>query len=253
MIYNVNNTTFNSYGLRNGDLVAVVNFVQWFRKDQNDPGIQLYFEPGVIVDVDYVTKFYNFLLKQTDCFSVIPGDKRLPWNEVMLWDFRDIIGDHAVIENLEAQKKKIVVCPIYDAQYHSYRNWTQFMFDDILKEYSELYPDYEKIIGVKDAPSTNSNLHGFEISTDFYTNLYHIMEAEIFIGGDTGTSHFASALSPGPKELIYYYNGRGMIHTLPFYLFEGRGKLKKFWLNCYGTTYKEQYIYEGFKNETQFR
>jgi hypothetical protein len=63
------------------------------------------------------------------------------------------------------------------------------------------------------------------------------MTAETFIGGDTGTSHFAWSLDRGPVNLLYYNSGRGMMHCLPFYLLEGKGKVMKYWLNFEGTTW----------------
>jgi hypothetical protein len=133
-----------------------------------------------------------------------------------------------------------VVFPIYDAEYHTTRNWTDKLLNDTLWKYS--LPGYEKILCVKDLPVNPVELHGFTISTDFMTNIQHIMEAEIFIGGDTGVSHFASALTPGPSKLEYYYPDRGMIHTIPFHYFNGKGKLNKYWLNLEGTTYNGKKI-----------
>jgi hypothetical protein len=242
MIYNVVPGTFNNYGIRNGDLVAMINFFQWFRKSKKREDIKLHIKPKVLVDQEFTRTFFNLLNDLTDCFSLEEGYVDLPYYELMLWDFRDIIGDHVSIKNPYKTKKKIVVFPVYDAQYHTTRNWSLKLFDDILQEYSDKYKEYEKIVCVKDSPGDGINLHGFQVSTDFNTNMIHLMESEIFIGGDTGTSHFASALDIGPRELTYYYNGRGMIHTLPFYLLEGKGRLKKFWVNCEGTKYNGKLI-----------
>ena len=62
--------------------------------------------------------------------------------------------------------------------------------------------------------------------TDFITNLYHIMDCEYFVGGDTGTSHFAAALDPSPPNLIYFMNKQKQdTHALPFY-HKNKGKIK---------------------------
>jgi hypothetical protein len=50
-------------------------------------------------------------------------------------------------------------------------------------------------------------------------------------------THLASTLDRGPQELVYYYNGRGMLHTLPFYALDGKGTIVKFWHNFEGTTF----------------
>lgn len=241
MIYNVIPGTFNNYGIRNGDMIAIINFLQWFRIQEDNPNIKLYLNPNVIVKQDYCRQFYDFLYQHTDCFSYEEGYLDLPYHELMLWDFRDICGDVVSIHNDREKKKKIVVFPIYDADYHNHRNWSIELLESILKEYSEKYPDHEKLVCAKDIPEMPINMHGFSLSIEFLRNIYHIMEAEIFIGGSTGTTHFASALDSGP-ELIYYYNGREMIHTLPFHIMNGKGTLKKFWQNCYKTTYKGELV-----------
>ena len=95
--------------------------------------------------------------------------------------------------------------------------------------------DHKKIICAKDVPPEGLfDYTGFEISTEFMTNIGHIMDSEVFYGGDTGVSHFASALDNGP-ELNYIYSSRCLIHTLPFYyLSKRKGNLKTYWLDFVG-------------------
>jgi len=90
MIYNGYPGTFNNYGIRNGDMIAIINFLQWFRMQEDNSNIKLYVHPNVIVNQDYCRKFYDFLKNQTDCFSDTEGYQDLPYHELMLWDFRDI-------------------------------------------------------------------------------------------------------------------------------------------------------------------
>ena len=242
MIYNITKTTFNEYGIRSGDMIAIINFLQWFRKKENNPNIQLHFLPDIIKSYDYCQKFYKFLHTNYDYFTDIKGDANLPFDQLMLWDFRDIIGDHVSLNNFKTMKDKITIFPIYDAGYHTYRNWTSKLLDELLKYYSHQYPHHEKLLCVRDVPTMDIELYDFVISTDYIKNINHIMESKIFIGGDTGVSHFASALDKPPSQLIYYYNGRGMLHTLPFHLFEGKGTLKRYWHNCYKTTYNGELV-----------
>ena len=235
MILNITEGVFGG-PVRNGDLVAVANVVANLRKEK--PEIKFHMKPGSVNSADYVQKFYQFMLKNTDYFSEEPGEQDLPWKKVNLWDFRDIIGDNVIIPNKELMEKKIVICPIFDAPYNTYRNWPQEVFEAIIKKYSaDEYKDYEKIICQQGNFAHRCKFDGWRISTNFDQNLYHIMTAETFIGGDTGTSHFAWALDKGPENLLYYNSGRGMMHCLPFYLLEGKGKVMKYWLNFEGTTW----------------
>jgi ADP-heptose:LPS heptosyltransferase len=135
-------------------------------------------------------------------------------------------------------KKKIVVFPLFDAPYNTYRNWPNILFEDILDKYStNEYDDYEKIICLKDRHG-RPDYKKWKYSHDFMDNVHHIQEAEIFVGGDTGTSHFAWALDRGPKELIYYNSSRGLVHTLPFYLTQGKGMIHTYWMDFEGTTWQ---------------
>jgi hypothetical protein len=235
MIINITHETFGG-AVRNGDLIAVCNVVEYLRK-QIKPEVKLHMLPGSINQADYCQKFYDFLLKQTNYFSEIKGTETLGWKKVNLWDFREISGDLVVIPNELPMSKKIVIFPVFDAPYNVYRNWPQPLFVDILNKYdTEEYKDYEKIICSKEVPS-GVGLGGYEHSQDFMQNIYHIMTAEIFVGGDTGTTHFAFALDRGPKSLKYYNSGRGLVHTLPFYLMKGKGENNGYWLNFENTNW----------------
>lgn len=236
MIINISEGVFGG-PLRNGDLIGVANVVAHLRKEK--PEIKFHMKQGSVNSADYVQKFYQFMLEKTDYFSKEPGDADLAWRRVNLWDFRDIIGDNVIIPNNEPMEKKIVVCPIFDAPYNVYRNWPRHVFEEIIKKYStDEYKDYQKIICIHDHFAKACEFEGWRYSTNFNQNLYHIMTAETFIGGDTGTSHFAWSLDRGPKNLIYYNSGRGLMHCLPFYLLEGKGKIVRYWLDLEGTTWQ---------------
>jgi hypothetical protein len=238
-IINIEPGTFGG-PLRNGDLIGVANVVEHLRQT-NDSKLQFHIKDEAISPEKYVREFYSFLLNQCDYFTNNVGTESLPWRRVNIWDFRDIIGDCVKIPNDKKTEFKIVVCPVFDAPYNTYRNWTKPIFERILKQCEQEYPEnFERIICI--SPNNIINLQEFDlskwiISTDFITNINHIMTTSTFIGGDTGTSHFAWSLDKGPKELIYYNSSRGLLHTLPFYLISGKGTIKTYWLDFEGTTW----------------
>ena len=233
MIFNIGKLTFNDNGIRNGDMIAIINVIQWMRQKHCISDIKFYLDPTIIVDKPYNKQFYNYLLATTDFFSAVPGNEILPYEHIMLWDFRDNIGDVVRIANDVPMKKKVVVFPIFDAQYNTLRNWPIWLYRDILAFVSNRLPDHERIICATGVPDeVDITKFGFNLSTDFMSNIHHILDCEVFVGGDTGTSHFASALDRGPKELVYFYTCRSMIHTLPFHLLGGKGTL-----NTYSTLY----------------
>jgi hypothetical protein len=234
MIYNITPETFGG-AVRNGDLIAVCNVVEYFRH-KFDKTTKFHMLPGSINPADYCGKFYEFLLNQTDYFSEVQGDEPLLWKRVNLWDFREISGDLVRIHNSSPMEKKIAIFPVIGAQYNTYRNWPGEVLISILNGFNvPQYDGYEKIVCTE--LQLNVEGYGFKNSTDFMDNIHHIMTTEIYVGGDTGTSHFAFALDRGPKSLKYHNSGRGLVHTLPFYLMQGKGENAGYWLNYENTTW----------------
>jgi hypothetical protein len=119
MIYNIEKGTFGDC-IRNGDLIAVANVVEHLRINQ--PEMQFHIRKEALSPDNYVQQFYNFLLKQCDYFTDNVGTESLPWRRVNLWDFRDIIGDVVKIPNTTKADFKVVVAPVFDAPYNTYRN-----------------------------------------------------------------------------------------------------------------------------------
>jgi hypothetical protein len=233
MILNIKKGVFGDC-IRNGDLIAVANVVEYLRLET--PDLKFYIHPDAMAQAEYNRDFYSWMLKNTDYFSISPGEMDLKWSRINLWDFRDISGDLVKIHNPLIQQKKIVICPLFDAPYNAYRNWPRPVFEDLLDHYDKsLYDGYEKVIL---SPKSECFRTGWTHSIGFLNNLQHIMTAEIFIGGDTGTSHFAWALDKSPKTMIYLNSSRGLLHTLPFYLLQGKGTTKTYWLDFEGSNFQ---------------
>lgn len=231
MIINIEPGTFGT--VRNGDLIAVANVVEHLRKINNNDKIRFHMKPGSMSNEKYVQDFHSFLIAHTDYFSAFEGTESLPWRRVNVWDFRDISGDLVKIPNHLPQQKKIVIFPLFDAPYNQWRNWPRTLLQQLIEKYStEEYKDYVKVICSKESAYYGEE---WENSTDFMANIRHIMEAEIFAGGDTGTTHFAFALDRPPKDLLYYGSSRALIHTLPFYLLQGKGRMTNYWLDFEGS------------------
>jgi hypothetical protein len=230
-IINIEPGTFGG-PLRMGDLVGVCNVVEHLRKINNNPEIRFHILTEATSTDRNVQDFHSALLSLTNYFSAFEGQESLPWRRVNLWDFRDICGDLVKIPNNKPMKKKIVIFPLFDAPYNQYRNWPTELFLQLVKKYDNFYG--EKII-VNPKPF---NIIGWKDSVDFKESLKHIMTAEIYIGGDTGLSHFVGALDRGP-EPIYYYSSRGLLHTTPLYwMTEKKGTMKTYWLDFEGTKWQ---------------
>jgi hypothetical protein len=233
MIINIEPGTFGT--VRNGDMIGVANVLEHIRKTNNNPHIQFHLKPGNVSPDTHCQTFYEIMLKMTNYFSKEEGTESLPWRKVNVWDFRDISGDLVKIPNTAPIEKKIAIFPLFDAPYNTYRNWPRELLQHLIEKYStEEYKDYVKVVCTKEPAYFGEE---WVNSTNFVQNYNHITTAEIFVGGDTGSSHFAWALDRGPKDLLYYNSSRGLVHTLPFYLMEGKGKMATYWLDFEGTKF----------------
>lgn len=227
IIVNIDERTFLGH-LRMGDIVAVLNVIQDIRNKSNNNNIKFHFLEHGVQQRDYVYKFVNYLIENTDFLSISSGDFYLT-RYGNIWEHRKREGETLKIYNPYPTIKKICVFPLIDAEYDTQRNWPISVFQSIIDKYSkDIYRDFEKIICHSSTVSLPSslNLKEFKISTDFLENLHHILECEYYIGGATGLSLFASVLEGNNKYKEYYYHDG--LHgswpskfTAPFYTDEG--------------------------------
>lgn len=224
MIFNITVQTFGG-PMRMGDMIACANVVEHFRKVENLQSIQFYLRQDAYHQNDYVKEFKAWLTTNTDYFSKDPGDITLPWQRVNLWDYRDISGDLVHISNPYKKEKKVVVVPIFDAEYNQYRNWTADVFQRIIDYCNTNYIHEEKVIVSKN----KIDVPGFRHSSNLTESLKEIMTSQVYFGGDTGLSHFVGALENGP-EPYYYCSSRSLLHTTPMYWYtHNKGHMKTYW------------------------
>lgn len=227
MIINIEPHNFGG-PVRNGDIIAVLNFYTWLAEQPpHYNNIKFHIPDRSIHQSDYIIRFRNWLNDNVSLLSPEPGEGTLNMQGVNLWDLRSLTGDKLILDFNKPIKKKIVIAPLFDGAYNQYRNWPVPMFESIIQHYSkDEYKDYEKIICVKnDIVSTFYD--GWKNSYDFIENIEHIVDCSHYVGGDTGTSHFASVL-PNKEKLNYYYGSVGLLHTTPFYALQGKGNINMF-------------------------
>lgn len=229
------NITPNNFGgrLRNGDIVGTLNVLEHLRK--NDSSIKFHIPNDSIHPTNYCFHFRNWLLDNTDYLSSIPGNTALDAHNINLWDFRSVIGDLVKIKNDISLNRKICIFPLFDGPYNPYRNWSIQMTNSIIEHYMQSkFDDYEKIVCIH-AEYPGIILKDFRYSFDILENIYHITTCSHYVGGDTGMSHFASALDNPHRKLNYYYGSVGLLHTTPFYALQGKGNINMFWNNNWRT------------------
>lgn len=230
MIFNIRLGTFGG-PMRVGDLLGVANVIEHFRQVENDSSIKFYLEPGSISTTKYVLEFYDWLMYNTDYFTMNRGADYLPWQRVNVWDYRDIAGDLVKIPNNSKTAKKVVVNPLFDAPYNTYRNWSDRVYQEVIDYCESTFTGYELVL-VSQKPLSRQ---GWRNVNDLHQVLGEIMEADTYVGGDTGLSHFAGALERGPDP-IYYYSSRSLLHTTPInWHTNKKGTLRTYWLDFENT------------------
>ena len=228
MIINIEPYNFST--LRNGDMIALLNYLWHLRKHPPLYGdVQFHVPDRSLGQGQHCKDFRDFLVKR-GFLSEEPGTAILDpmMSGVNLWEVRSQTGDLVKLNINVFKEKLICIAPVMDAPYNTYRNWSNEMLQDIINHYEqEKYDDYGKILCV--APGLNFNIKPtkFAISTDLIQNLHYIAKCSHYIGGDTGTSHYASAIDDDKKR-YYFYGSVGLLHTTPFYAMQGQGKIIMF-------------------------
>jgi hypothetical protein len=221
--------------LRMGDLVAVCNLLEFIRESTKEYDLKMYIPDNVVFPQEHCLQFRNWLIKNTDYVTwcdndlvelqIPPGTDQTYPNMINLWNIRqDVlrqkqnvihIPDVVKLPNVMTVKRKIVICPLTDAPYNAYRNWPLKLTQHIVTQWHCNMNTMELFICCKE-PIPGLDIGYGQYSHDFEENLKHIQECWTFIGGETGTTKFASALFHSPPEQLYYYSQETYGTTLPF-------------------------------------
>lgn len=220
--------------MRAGDLIAACNFLEYLRLEFDDLELQLYISKESIHEQNHCWQMYLTLLDTTNYITrypdklvelqITPGTDPTYNDMYNIWNIRsDVlyrrqnvfdIPDAVVISNKEIQNyDKVVIAPLLDAAYNYERNWSKEYTQKVLDWYC-FCADLEVIIASKE-PIPFDIGHA-RYSHDYIETLQHIRTCQTFVGADSGLSHYASALHPGPGcEFHYSKNSYGT--TQPFY------------------------------------
>jgi hypothetical protein len=129
MIINIEPWTFGG-PMRNGDLIALLNFIVHLQKA--NANIKIHVPNKSIQASDYVIKFRDWLEDNTSFLSKEPGTHSFSERDVNLWDYRSVTGDLLELNFNKPIDNKICIFPVTDAPYNVYRNWSMEMINDII-------------------------------------------------------------------------------------------------------------------------
>lgn len=208
--------------LRMGDLIACCNFLEYLQPGYDN--LQMYIPDESLFPSDHVFKMRNWLETNTNYITtkpnnlieidVYPGTDETYPHMYNLWNIRqDVlvrrqnvfdIPDAVKIVNVVEIKQKVTICPLMDAPYNADRNWSMELLQNLINGWNYLSDHHYEMILISKEPIEGLDIRKFVYSHDFETNLRHVMECDIFLGGDTGMSHFASALTRRPLCKFYY-------------------------------------------------
>lgn len=220
--------------LRMGDLIAVCNFLEYLREKTDNPTLQMHLPDEVVYPSEHCIKMRDWLEKNTDYITtqpdqlielqVAPGTDATYSTMYNLWNIRkDVsiqrqnifhIDDRVILPGDPDKVEMIVICPLLDAPYNANRNWSLELTQKFIDGY-KFYTQFKRVIICKE-PIPGLDIKNFQYSHDFNENLELVRKCSSYIGGDTGFSHFAGAISPGPKYLDYLYPKDTYGTTFPF-------------------------------------
>lgn len=211
VIKSVTPSTFST--VRNGDLLGILNIIEYLRRKYSNNNLKFYIEDKALIGTDYNLKFLRYLTDNTDYLSEMPG-RQLHTGIISVWRMKEDIGDLLSLNLRKDSEKKLCIFPLFDAPYSKARNWSNSLTQQIIDRFNtEEYKDYDKYLCCIKPLETSINTHGFKYSFDFMDNINHILSCEIYVGGDTGMSHFAGALCKPPIRYNYIPKGT---RDLPF-------------------------------------
>lgn len=227
-------------GLRMGDMIALCNLLEYVRIVIKNPTMKAYIPEECVYSNTHCLQFRNWLAAYTDYIVSEPPDKLFNLgfpmhtdptyeNLINLWNIRkDVrekrqtvveVPDLVKIKHTYPPKNKVVICPLMDADYNFDRNWSLLQLEEIMVRLGNLYENNTAFLILSKDKIDGINIHdyGFTYSHKFSDNLRHVMECKHFVGGDSGFSHFASALDPTPNILEYHYPNTTYGTTFPFH------------------------------------
>lgn len=230
---------FSRSGLRAGDLLALCNFLEFIRDKENKPELKFLVPDGSLCKSDHIFKMRCWLENYTDYIitdesrcdkllflPVLAGTDPTSKYRYDLWNIRkdvvkrqqnvfDIPDAVKITRRNSVIKNKVVICPIFDAAYNVNRNWPTFFLKNAINMYRSLGREIVVICKREYLPN-EIDYSGVSLCDDYYEALQHLQECSYYVGGDTGFSHFVSALKPVPL-CWYYYPTTTVGTTLPFY------------------------------------
>jgi len=107
--------------------------------------------------------------------------------------------------NLTELKNYICFSPLFDGAYHSPRHMSLMFCNDLI---DFLYLKYrDNFIVITDRPDKIKNKHvRCVVDSNLYNLIYIIAHSKVFIGGDTGFTHFAGLCRPRGLISLYEFN-----------------------------------------------
>jgi hypothetical protein len=177
--------------VRMGDAVGIAAFIEFIRFQFNKPQFQIYLPKGHLAEGlvpflgDYFMPVYDkSLMKQLPYKGNIWG-----WYDY-IYKYYDITPQLRVNSML---KKQICINPLFDAPYSKDRNWKPELAQKLVKWALELENFDVVVIG-----SPTVNMPDFPDSERIRVvqgtvadSVYEILHSSIYIGGETGLTHFA--------------------------------------------------------------
>jgi len=202
-------TTKGNFGhVRMGDLIAVMAINEAMRQHYGKEILFNMSECPIDVNSRYLMKYFPERVTDTPGPDWPYGGNVWAW-----WDFiHRIMQVTLKIKNIyknQYDKKKAVVNPLMNAPYNADRNWNVLLVNKIVSALRDTGYDVvvvgEKRV-VSEIPFTEENAKAISsVCGSIDDTTREIMTADVYVGGDTGITHFAATAGFAPKKLVAIY------------------------------------------------
>ena len=195
--------------IRRGDHIAILAFLQSLRF-QYKKNLKFYIEPNPHIK-DIASEFLHTFINKKDAHVKVPFHGNI-------WAYYDYIHKFLDVrlripnnyKSLVFEKRKIIINPIFDAGYNRDRNWNRPFFTELVSKLATTYIDSEIIVtGTKKMLGQLTRLPNIcYVLDDLNESMREICKSDVYIGGDTGLTHFASTSDKKPSLIIGLYGCR---------------------------------------------
>ena len=215
MIFEISNCFGN---IKLGDFIAIMYLNEALRQDYKKD-FRFIASYNLIESIENMANYFpeRFLLNgnRLNRYTQLPYSGNIWAYADYIYRFTDV---RLYMKNKfkeQFKKNKVVINPLFNSPYHKDRNWSEKTFNNLINFF--VNNNYEVVIigenkHVEKHIDNHSPRNVRRMYNSFENSIREICTSEIYVGGDTGFTHFAAVTAFAPQKIVAIYgddsNGR---------------------------------------------